>query len=108
IVSKSVHRIPSLFFFSSRRRHTRFSRDWSSDVCSSDLHGRASLSQVARLKEAADAIVDATLRLLRTAQALLPEQARDRSRCPREIGRASCREREEITAGGGALKIKRT
>src|SRR5690606_39654353 len=31
----------SSFFFSSRRRHTRFSRDWSSDVCSSDLtcHG---------------------------------------------------------------------
>src|SRR5690606_39281309 len=27
------------FFFSSRRRHTRFSRDWSSDVCSSDLSG---------------------------------------------------------------------
>src|SRR5690606_18335323 len=27
----------SSFFFSSRRRHTRFSRDWSSDVCSSDL-----------------------------------------------------------------------
>src|SRR5690606_40625299 len=25
------------FFFSSRRRHTIFSRDWSSDVCSSDL-----------------------------------------------------------------------
>src|SRR5690606_40338987 len=31
------------FFFSSRRRHTRFSRDWSSDVCSSDLN---STSQV--------------------------------------------------------------
>src|SRR6266700_2301494 len=34
------------FFFSSRRRHTRFSRDWSSDVCSSDLLksiGRTSL-----------------------------------------------------------------
>src|SRR5690606_40302112 len=28
----------AVFFFSSRRRHTRFSRDWSSDVCSSDLH----------------------------------------------------------------------
>src|SRR5690606_40727839 len=28
------------FFFSSRRRHTRFSRDWSSDVCSSDLGRR--------------------------------------------------------------------
>src|SRR3712207_8918969 len=26
------------FFFSSRRRHTRYWRDWSSDVCSSDLH----------------------------------------------------------------------
>src|SRR3712207_8770006 len=27
------------FFFSSRRRHTRYWRDWSSDVCSSDLIG---------------------------------------------------------------------
>src|SRR6266498_4070715 len=27
------------FFFSSRRRHTRCGRDWSSDVCSSDLGG---------------------------------------------------------------------
>src|SRR5207245_8507259 len=27
------------FFFSSRRRHTRCYRDWSSDVCSSDLNG---------------------------------------------------------------------
>src|SRR2546429_1866818 len=30
------HRV-FFFFFSSRRRHTRCSRDWSSDVCSSDL-----------------------------------------------------------------------
>src|SRR5256884_9701489 len=30
-----------LFFFSSRRRHTRCSRDWSSDVCSSDLDRNA-------------------------------------------------------------------
>src|SRR5699024_12134459 len=30
----------SLFFFSSRRRHTRSKRDWSSDVCSSDLARR--------------------------------------------------------------------
>src|SRR5207253_5349027 len=28
------------FFFSSRRRHTRWPRDWSSDVCSSDLFSR--------------------------------------------------------------------
>src|SRR5216684_7374210 len=33
--------IAFFFFFSSRRRHTRCSRDWSSDVCSSDLVGRA-------------------------------------------------------------------
>src|SRR5690606_40712269 len=29
--------VKACLFFSSRRRHTRFSRDWSSDVCSSDL-----------------------------------------------------------------------
>src|SRR6266498_3294861 len=32
---------PFSFFFSSRRRHTRCGRDWSSDVCSSDLAWRA-------------------------------------------------------------------
>src|SRR5215813_14659438 len=31
--------VPVFFFFSSRRRHTRCGRDWSSDVCSSDLDG---------------------------------------------------------------------
>src|SRR2546430_2969841 len=34
-----------VFFFSSRRRHTRFDCDWSSDVCSSDLAGGASTPQ---------------------------------------------------------------
>src|SRR5882757_6478148 len=51
------------FFFSSRRRHTRYWRDWSSDVCSSDLKpatkpypplylggGPASFKRIARLK----------------------------------------------------------
>src|SRR3989449_10282338 len=33
-----------IFFFSSRRRHTRCSRDWSSDVCSSDLEKLKELS----------------------------------------------------------------
>src|SRR5438445_1339731 len=37
-----------LFFFSSRRRHTRYWRDWSSDVCSSDL-----LYKIVRLPDAA-------------------------------------------------------
>src|SRR6266511_1044826 len=36
---QSFHpRLLRFFIFSSRRRHTSFSRDWSSDVCSSDLH----------------------------------------------------------------------
>src|SRR5256884_1775609 len=34
----SAPRWPSVFFCTGRRRHTRCSRDWSSDVCSSDLH----------------------------------------------------------------------
>src|SRR2546422_7054862 len=34
------------FFFSSRRRHTRCSRDWSSDVCSSDLRLKFAEAQV--------------------------------------------------------------
>src|SRR5207249_9762844 len=33
-------RLYIVFFFSSRRRHTRSKRDWSSDVCSSDLNPR--------------------------------------------------------------------
>src|SRR6266513_1548160 len=37
--------LPSCFFFSSRRRHTSSNRDWSSDVCSSDLIGRISIAQ---------------------------------------------------------------
>src|SRR5690606_32846020 len=36
-LSTGVCPFTPIFFFSSRRRHTRFSRDWSSDVCSSDL-----------------------------------------------------------------------
>src|SRR5215813_11288128 len=43
------------FFFSSRRRHTRCGRDWSSDVCSSDLGRARSLEeQVAGPIEAPD------------------------------------------------------
>src|SRR6266496_3734862 len=35
----------SFFFFSSRRRHTRSLRDWSSDVCSSDLKARGMIRE---------------------------------------------------------------
>src|SRR5256884_6273944 len=36
-IDVAVSSVLFFFFFSSRRRHTRCSRDWSSDVCSSDL-----------------------------------------------------------------------
>src|SRR5439155_3607398 len=39
------------FFFSSRRRHTRWPRDWSSDVCSSDLLSRRLGNQVLLKRE---------------------------------------------------------
>src|SRR5688572_32908224 len=53
----SLHSFSAIFcfFFSSRRRHTRFDCDWSSDVCSSDLHmadGSADLSHVLAVAEA--------------------------------------------------------
>src|SRR5699024_12185439 len=43
------YEIISYFFFSSRRRHTRSKRDWSSDVCSSDLHGTLAMSFILHL-----------------------------------------------------------
>src|SRR5699024_12192622 len=43
-------------FFSSRRRHTRSKRDWSSDVCSSDLTSRA-VSSAPPLPDSADALL---------------------------------------------------
>src|SRR5437870_8937174 len=36
-IGRWIYVIVLFFFFSSRRRHTRWPRDWSSDVCSSDL-----------------------------------------------------------------------
>src|SRR2546422_4447290 len=45
--SRNVCIVRFFFFFSSRRRHTRCSRDWSSDVCSSDLAAAAAPAQLA-------------------------------------------------------------
>src|SRR6266508_2778838 len=74
----SIH---SCFFFSSRRRHTRWPRDWSSDVCSSDLQsGRIyGLREVRVLGEEAVARVNRVgAGLLRRTDVLLREQvARD-------------------------------
>src|SRR2546422_1025717 len=55
------------FFFSSRRRHTRCSRDWSSDVCSSDL---AALNERAD-KRGARALAGAILGLLLLGSGIL-------------------------------------
>src|SRR6266536_5143683 len=43
---QTINLYQHLFFFSSRRRHTRSTRDWSSDVCSSDLLAVENLSDV--------------------------------------------------------------
>src|SRR5260370_11142017 len=52
ILTLSISILLSLFFFSSRRRHTRFKCDWSSDVCSSDLIFRSLLvHSIMRIRE---------------------------------------------------------
>src|SRR2546429_3903373 len=63
-----------LFFFSSRRRHTRCSRDWSSDVCSSDLNWEPEVvarrmtgpSERGRSRQEMDALFSGLARLFRT------------------------------------------
>src|SRR5690606_40302019 len=78
------------FFFSSRRRHTRFSRDWSSDVCSSDLTV-SSERRGLTVNDAPEDKLEAT-----PAPARRPRLRGWLSRQSRQIGRASCRERAEI------------
>src|SRR5437764_12983221 len=46
----------TLFFFSSRRRHTRYIGDWSSDVCSSDLCDRLAARLPEGLRHARDIV----------------------------------------------------
>src|SRR5690606_39936649 len=101
-------------FFSSRRRHTRFSRDWSSDVCSSDLDisevpKRKLISERLPLEESTvpeDAVYGVAQLLLRMAQRRQAEMARYRyiravDEEEDEIGRASCRERVVVRVGAG-------
>src|SRR5687768_18249722 len=97
----------SVFFFSSRRRHTRCSRDWSSDVCSSDLVASGSAeqrfpgpaSQVARQMgiEGAPAL---DLPMASAGSLFGLAIAAGMS----EIGRASCRERVRILVVVGSLR----
>src|SRR5262249_57984617 len=101
-----LRRLEWLFFFSSRRRHTRLVSDWSSDVCSSDL--RLALYPL-----------PATVGLFGVAgRGYRASLAATTCQRPRawiwavaaysflEIGRASCREREESSAEGVVVKRK--
>src|SRR5207248_8607315 len=95
------------FFFSSRRRHTRSYGDWSSDVCSSDLVGAAA-SRLQRGHRRAEQRVDvAVVRQEVAREEGQGVEVRDRAaRAAREIGRASCRERGEVTAAGRVVEEK--
>src|SRR5437660_2013226 len=111
-------RTPAHFFFSSRRRHTRWPRDWSSDVCSSDLCGlavRAELVEAYRQAFTGDPVsayggviacnraVDAA-----TAEAMgdlfIEVLAAPAFEPDAQIGRASCRERGWMCAQDGHSK----
>src|SRR5256886_16230917 len=62
----------SLFFFSSRRRHTRFDCDWSSDVCSSDLFVGEFLVLVGAFRTYPRAAIVAAAGVIVAAMYLLP------------------------------------
>src|SRR5690606_40167498 len=94
-----------IFFFSSRRRHTRFSRDWSSDVCSSDLDAVRSVA-VGRARGAGS--VGSVRHPLHGPPEFDPHSASGQLGGPSaEIGRASCREREQIAVVVVTFKQKR-
>src|SRR5438876_2582433 len=99
------------FFFSSRRRHTRWTGDWSSDVCSSDL-------DVIRFQESVGlhAITDGEYRRSSFHADFIEKLggARAAGRLDVEgtvsgfeIGRASCRERVEISGVAMTRKKKK-
>src|SRR5690606_34672610 len=68
-----------LFFFSRRRRHTRFSRDWSSDVCSSDLHPMSDTwrGEMLRSPELVEAFAGQLRRVLDDLERLVAHVRRD-------------------------------
>src|SRR5207249_7477474 len=100
------------FFFSSRRRHTRSKRDWSSDVCSSDLnerqatHGGSGLAapattSPARTSSRPPTAVPGSRRPLQRSTIRRRRRAWPIGPGWEEIGRASCRERGQ--GGGGEV-----
>src|SRR2546430_8308161 len=84
------------FFFSSRRRHTRFDCDWSSDVCSSDLHLGNELGIAAPEVASLRAMYERGRTLFdhqQVACTVLGFQWMSEHQRRSQIGRASCRER---------------
>src|SRR5690606_40873419 len=92
--------------FSSRRRHTRFSRDWSSDVCSSDLadflmqfsgnayNGEKQVREALEGKRKFVTDVEGeTFRKMLEDRLFTQREMKWAEVKKREIGRASCRER---------------
>src|SRR5256885_5475400 len=88
-----------LFFFSSRRRHTRLQGDWSSDVCSSDL-GPSRIHSAQQTRRLLEGMQGGDLhRALESLQRLTYDLGRQQIVLLQslekmaQIGRASCRER---------------
>src|SRR5204863_3843860 len=80
--SQFLHAISEFFFFffSSRRRHTRSLRDWSSDVCSSDLPIRGlqqDLDGIERIGDA-DRLVPLLERVARSEERRVGKECRSR------------------------------
>src|SRR3712207_7201818 len=102
------------FFFSSRRRHTRYWRDWSSDVCSSDLdvgddHDHTGGDEPPEPQRARRGNVDEDADEREDVR-VYPERdagVDDHPQREHKIGRASCRERGEISVVAGSIKKKR-
>src|SRR5690625_8038334 len=87
-----------LFFFSSRRRHTRWPRDWSSDVCSSTAYRRGkSFLRLAFFQKRQGLIppckwgLGGIFATAKTSVIWVPNI--ELATTEKEIGRASCRER---------------
>src|SRR3712207_9515380 len=93
-------------FFSSRRRHTRYWRDWSSDVCSSDLI-RIDARDLHR-----EIVHDAAIDAGASADASGREEPGERARRVHrvlhvQIGRASCKGKS-VDLGGRRIIKKKT
>src|SRR2546430_5244711 len=87
-----------LFFFSSRRRHTRFDCDWSSDVCSSDLgdfryFGGGDGAKVGKGRGVFPVVIENIRVAALPVDNLMSHQFAELLVTHYEIGRASCRER---------------